>query len=59
LVLGGDLNLTGRPRLPALRHVAGNDVDHLYASGLEPAGSAVLEHGALSDHAPVLAELAP
>jgi len=59
LVLGGDLNLGGRPELPGLRYAAGNHVDHLYAAGLEPAGSEVLEHGALSDHAPVVAELSP
>jgi endonuclease/exonuclease/phosphatase family metal-dependent hydrolase len=58
LVFGGDLNLSGRPELPGLRHVAGNHVDHLYAAGLEPAASEVLEHGTLSDHAPVAAELA-
>ena len=58
LVLGGDLNLAGRPVLPGLRYAGGNHVDHLYAAGLEPVGSEVLEHGALSDHAPVVAELA-
>jgi endonuclease/exonuclease/phosphatase family metal-dependent hydrolase len=57
LVLGGDLNITGRPELPGLRHAAGNFVDHIYATGLEPAGSAVLERGELSDHAPVVADL--
>ncbi len=59
LVLGGDLNITGRPQLPGLDYAAGNHVDHLYAAGLGPAGSEVLEHGALSDHAPVVAELSP
>jgi endonuclease/exonuclease/phosphatase family metal-dependent hydrolase len=58
LVLGGDLNIPGRPELPGLRHLAGHHVDHLFATGLEPAGSEVLEHGALSDHAPVAVELA-
>jgi endonuclease/exonuclease/phosphatase family metal-dependent hydrolase len=57
LVLGGDLNLR-KVELPGLRHVAGNFVDHLLVAGLESAGSAVLERGALSDHAPVVAELA-
>ena len=58
LVLGGDLNLHGRPELPGLRHVAGNHVDHVYTTGFEPVRSEVLERGALSDHPPVVAELA-
>jgi endonuclease/exonuclease/phosphatase family metal-dependent hydrolase len=58
LVLGGDLNVAGRPELPGLRYAGGNHVDHLYAAGLEPVTSEVLAHGPLSDHAPVAAELA-
>ena len=38
LVLGGDLNIAGRPELPGLRHVAGNHVDHILVSGFEPTG---------------------
>jgi endonuclease/exonuclease/phosphatase family metal-dependent hydrolase len=58
LVLGGDLNLPGRPALPGLRHVAGNHVDHVLVAGLEPAGSGeVLDRGTLSDHAPVAVDL--
>jgi endonuclease/exonuclease/phosphatase family metal-dependent hydrolase len=58
LVLGGDFNLRGTPKLPGLRHVAGNFVDHLYVSGLEPRGKReVLDRGALSDHRPVAIEL--
>lgn len=60
LVLGGDLNLSGRPELPGLRHVAGNHVDHVLVSGLEPAGlGEVLDRGTLSDHPPVAVDLAP
>ena len=59
LVLGGDLNLAGRPELPGLRHVAGNHVDHVLVFGLEPAGrGAVLDRGTLSDHPPVAVDLA-
>jgi endonuclease/exonuclease/phosphatase family metal-dependent hydrolase len=58
LVLGGDLNLYGRPQLPGLRHVAGNHVDHVLVAGLEPAGRGeVLDRGTLSDHPPVAVEL--
>jgi endonuclease/exonuclease/phosphatase (EEP) superfamily protein YafD len=59
LVFGGDLNLRTPPAFPGLRHVAGNFVDHIFVSGLEPTGKGtVLERGRLSDHAPVLAHVA-
>jgi len=59
LVLGGDLNLAGRPELPGLRHVAGNHVDHILVSGFEPTGRGeVLDRGSLSDHPPVAVDLA-
>jgi endonuclease/exonuclease/phosphatase family metal-dependent hydrolase len=59
LVLGGDLNLKGRPELPGLEHVAGNHVDHILVAGLRPAGRAqVLDRGTLSDHPPVVIDLA-
>jgi endonuclease/exonuclease/phosphatase family metal-dependent hydrolase len=59
LVLGGDLNLRDPGELPGLRHVAGHWVDHVYVSRFEPAGRAeVLDRGTLSDHAPVVVELA-
>jgi endonuclease/exonuclease/phosphatase family metal-dependent hydrolase len=58
LVLGGDLNLAGRPELPGLQHVAGNHVDHILASGFEPAAPGeVLDRGSLSDHPPVVVAL--
>ena len=60
LVLGGDLNLAGRPELPGLRHVAGNHVDHILVRGLEPEGrGTVLDRGRLSDHPPVAVSLRP
>lgn len=60
LAFGGDLNLGGTPELDGLRRVADHGVDHLYARGLAPAGAGeVLDHGRLSDHAPIAVELAP
>jgi endonuclease/exonuclease/phosphatase family metal-dependent hydrolase len=57
LVLGGDLNVR-TPVAPGLAYAGGHGVDHVLAHGLEPAGRArVLDHGALSDHAPVLVTL--
>ena len=56
LVFGGDLNLRS-VSLPGLRHVAGNHVDHLFSDGRPGAGE-VLDRGRLSDHAPVVADLA-
>jgi endonuclease/exonuclease/phosphatase family metal-dependent hydrolase len=56
-VLGGDFNVRGLA-LAGLRCVAAHDVDYVFASGFEVAGEAeVLEHGALSDHAPVAVTL--
>ena len=40
LVLGGDLNLRGRPELPGLTRVAGHFVDHVFVAGLEARGPA-------------------
>jgi endonuclease/exonuclease/phosphatase family metal-dependent hydrolase len=58
LVLGGDLNLRD-PVLPGLAHIAGRDVDHLFARGLRQAGPpTVLDRGHLSDHPPLVADLA-
>lgn len=53
LVLGGDLNVRD-PEVPGFAHAGGDDVDHVFARGLVPAGAAeVLDRGTLSDHAPV------
>ena len=58
LVFGGDVNQR-RPRAPGLLHVAGNHVDHVFARGLERRGPArLLERGHLSDHAPLVVDLA-
>jgi len=56
-ILGGDFNL--RPlELEGLRHVAGHDVDHIFAAGLERMGDArILDAGPLSDHRPVSVDL--
>ena len=69
LILGGDLNLRS-PRAPdaAIAHVAARDVDHVFAIGLAPAGTAeVLDRRVsvrgvaveLSDHPPLRASLQP
>jgi endonuclease/exonuclease/phosphatase family metal-dependent hydrolase len=57
LVFGGDLNLRA-PRFEGLRHVAGHHVDHLFTAGRAAGPGDVLEHGPLSDHAPVAVTLA-
>jgi len=58
VVLGGDFNVRSLG-LPGFTWAGGNDVDHVFAAGLEPVvGSlAVLERGRLSDHAPVAVSL--
>lgn len=57
VVLGGDFNVRGL-ELPGLELIGVHDVDHVFAAGLSASGEIeVLEHGALSDHAPVAVEL--
>jgi endonuclease/exonuclease/phosphatase family metal-dependent hydrolase len=58
-VLGGDLNLR-HLSLEGFTHAGGHDVDHVFARGLAGTTSdvQVLARGHLSDHAPVLVELA-
>lgn len=57
VLLGGDLNVR-RPRVAGFDVLAGEDVDHFAARGLQAAGPLqLLERGALSDHAPLLLEL--
>ena len=68
LILGGDLNLR-KPHTPAeIAHLAARDVDHLFARGFTAASAPRLlertvTHGnrrvELSDHVPILVELAP
>jgi endonuclease/exonuclease/phosphatase family metal-dependent hydrolase len=58
VVLGGDLN-TRHPVAPGFAHAAGNGVDHVLARLLrtgEPGRT--LQRGQLSDHTPVLAQVA-
>jgi endonuclease/exonuclease/phosphatase family metal-dependent hydrolase len=55
IVLGGDFNLWSL-ELDGLTHAGGHGVDHVFVRGLEVVHEAqALEHGALSDHAPLLA----
>jgi endonuclease/exonuclease/phosphatase family metal-dependent hydrolase len=58
VVLGGDLNLRA-PVVPGFTHVAGHSVDHLFvrAANVAAAGR-TLDRGPLSDHLPLLAEVA-
>ncbi len=58
VVLGGDFNLRA-PEWDGFARVGGHDVDHLFTAGpMESWGDAeVLDRGALSDHAPVAADL--
>ncbi len=55
VVLGGDLN-TREPLAPGFAPAAGHDVDHVLVRVLRAAEPGrTLDHGRLSDHAPVLA----
>jgi endonuclease/exonuclease/phosphatase family metal-dependent hydrolase len=57
LVLGGDLN-TRHPVAPGYAAAAGHSVDHVLVRLLRAtAPGTTLEHGPLSDHAPVLVEV--
>jgi endonuclease/exonuclease/phosphatase family metal-dependent hydrolase len=62
LVLGGDLNLRGSPGIEAegLRTVASSEVDHVLCGDAVDARLATvtrLDHGTLSDHAPLAVTL--
>jgi len=57
VILGGDVNVRD-PSLPGFAQAAGHDVDFVYVRGLATTGAEVLEHGVLSDHAPVVATVA-
>jgi endonuclease/exonuclease/phosphatase family metal-dependent hydrolase len=53
LVLGGDFNVRD-PSVPGFVHVGGHHVDHVFAREWSSAGKAeLLDHGGLSDHAPL------
>jgi endonuclease/exonuclease/phosphatase family metal-dependent hydrolase len=57
-ILGGDTN-TRHPIAPGFASVGGHGVDHVLVRGARSAASArVLDHGNLSDHAPVLVHAA-
>jgi endonuclease/exonuclease/phosphatase family metal-dependent hydrolase len=59
VILGGDFNVRSLS-LDRFSHSGGNDVDHVFVSGLAPAGAfEVLDRGRLSDHAPVAVTVAP
>jgi endonuclease/exonuclease/phosphatase family metal-dependent hydrolase len=58
-ILGGDMN-TRQPTAPGFAYVAGDGVDHVLVRGLEAAAPGrTLDRGTLSDHCPVLAQVAP
>jgi endonuclease/exonuclease/phosphatase family metal-dependent hydrolase len=58
VVLGGDLN-TRVPVVPAFAHPAGHSVDHLFVRLANVAApERTLDRGSLSDHLPLLAEVA-
>ncbi|MFN8174736.1 MAG: endonuclease/exonuclease/phosphatase family protein [Solirubrobacteraceae bacterium] len=58
LVAGGDMNLR-RVEWPGFAHAGSSDVDHIFVRGLEALEpGAALEHGRLSDHAPLVAVVA-
>jgi endonuclease/exonuclease/phosphatase family metal-dependent hydrolase len=54
VVLGGDFNVRSLA-LEGFEYAGGSGVDHVYVRGLRvTCGAKVLDHGALSDHAPVV-----
>jgi endonuclease/exonuclease/phosphatase family metal-dependent hydrolase len=58
VVLGGDLN-TRHPQAPGFEGVAGHSVDHILVRSVRAEGPGrTLDRGSLSDHLPVLAEVA-
>jgi endonuclease/exonuclease/phosphatase family metal-dependent hydrolase len=58
-ILGGDMN-TRAPAAPGFAPAAGHDVDHVLVRGLDVvAPGRTLDRGTLSDHCPVLADVAP
>jgi endonuclease/exonuclease/phosphatase family metal-dependent hydrolase len=57
-LLGGDFNVR-EPRAPGFALAGGHNVDHVLVRGLTAAGPAMtLKRGRLSDHRPVVVELA-
>jgi endonuclease/exonuclease/phosphatase family metal-dependent hydrolase len=59
-LLGGDLNLKGRPTAFGYRHLAGHWVDHVLGRGMAVVERGrALPHAPLSDHAPMDVVAAP
>jgi endonuclease/exonuclease/phosphatase family metal-dependent hydrolase len=57
-VLGGDVNIRD-PAAPGFQHLGGHGVDHVLGHLVVATGPAqVLDHGRLSDHAPVVVPIA-
>jgi endonuclease/exonuclease/phosphatase family metal-dependent hydrolase len=57
VVLGGDFNI-GDPRPAGLQKIGGGGVDYVFARGLARVSGERLEHGPLSDHEPLVFEVA-
>jgi endonuclease/exonuclease/phosphatase family metal-dependent hydrolase len=57
VLLGGDFNVRD-PAVAGLRDAGGSGIDRVLARGLEPAGREMPDRQGLSDHAPVIVELA-
>ena len=57
VVFGGDWNVT-KPIAPGFVHLGGNTIDHVLAQGWKRVGARLLNAGTLSDHKPVLVEIA-
>jgi endonuclease/exonuclease/phosphatase family metal-dependent hydrolase len=58
-LLGGDFNVR-HPNAPGFEHLGGAGVDHVLGHRVAARGTTrVLDHGALSDHAPVLVSALP
>ena len=58
-IIGADCN-TRTPSFPGFRHCGGHVLDHVFARGLQRTGPVELpDRDGLSDHVPVLVELAP
>ncbi|MDX6676403.1 MAG: hypothetical protein QOE31_455 [Solirubrobacteraceae bacterium] len=58
-LLGGDFNVR-RPAAPGFAPLGGRGVDHVLGHGVDAAtATEVLDHGELSDHAPVIVTVLP
>ncbi|MEA2130894.1 MAG: hypothetical protein QOJ85_3785, partial [Solirubrobacteraceae bacterium] len=58
-LLGGDFNVPN-PAVPGFEHLGGHGVDHVLGHRVAADGPAqVLDHGRLSDHAPIIVRVLP